>query len=55
MSGTQLAKIIRQEWPNVSILLATGYSDRVPGEDIALPKLTEALSAGRTRSGNRAP
>ena len=41
MSGTQLAKIIRQEWPNMSILLATGYSDRVPGEDIDLPKLTK--------------
>ena len=41
MSGTQLAKIIRQEWPNVSILLATGYSDRVPGEDINLPRLTK--------------
>ena len=41
MSGTQLAKIIRQEWPNVNILLATGYADRVPGEDIDLPKLTK--------------
>ena len=41
MSGTQLAKIIRQEWPNMSILLATGYADRVPGEDIGLPKLTK--------------
>lgn len=41
MSGTQLAKIIRQEWPNMSILLATGYSDFVPGEDINLPRLTK--------------
>ena len=41
MSGTQLAKIIRQEWPNMSILLATGYSDLVPGEDINLPRLTK--------------
>jgi PAS domain S-box-containing protein len=41
MSGTQLAKIIRQEWPNMSILLATGYSDLVPREDIDLPRLTK--------------
>jgi CheY-like chemotaxis protein len=41
MSGTQLAKIIRQDWPNMSILLATGYSDHVPGEDINLPRLTK--------------
>jgi CheY-like chemotaxis protein len=46
MSGTQLAKIIRQEWPNVSILLATGYSDRVPGEDIGLPKLPKPYLQG---------
>ena len=46
MSGTQLAKIIRQEWPNVSILLATGYSDRVPGEDIGLPKLPKPYLLG---------
>ena len=41
MSGTQLAKIIRQDWPDMSILLATGYSDHVPGEDINLPRLTK--------------
>jgi PAS domain S-box-containing protein len=46
MSGTQLAKIIRQEWPNVSIVLATGYSDRVPGEDIDLPRLTKPYLEG---------
>jgi CheY-like chemotaxis protein len=46
MSGTQLAKIIRQEWPNVSILLATGYSDRVPGEDTGLPKLPKPYLQG---------
>jgi CheY-like chemotaxis protein len=41
MNGTQLAKIIRQQWPNKSVLLATGYSDFVPGEDINLPRLTK--------------
>ena len=41
ISGTQLAKIIRQEWPTIAIVLATGYADRVPGEDIGLPKITK--------------
>jgi CheY-like chemotaxis protein len=41
MSGTQLAKIIKQERPNIAVLLATGYADRVPGEDIGLPKITK--------------
>jgi PAS domain S-box-containing protein len=41
MSGTQLAKIIRREWPSIAILLATGYADRLPGEDIGLPKITK--------------
>jgi hypothetical protein len=30
----------------VSILLATGYSDRVPGEDIGLPKLPKPYLQG---------
>jgi PAS domain S-box-containing protein len=41
MSGTQLAKTIRVEWPDIPVLLATGYSDRVPGDDIGLPKLAK--------------
>jgi len=41
MSGTQLAKIIRAEWPDMPVVLATGYADRVPGDDIGLPKLAK--------------
>jgi CheY-like chemotaxis protein len=41
MSGTQLAKAIKHEWPDIQVLLATGYADRVPGDDIGLPKLTK--------------
>jgi PAS domain S-box-containing protein len=39
MTGTELAKIVMKEWPDIPILLATGYADRVPGDDIGLPKL----------------
>ena len=41
MSGTQLAQTIKIEWPDIPILLATGYADRVPGEELGLPKLTK--------------
>ena len=41
MSGTDLAKTIIGEWPDIPVLLATGYVDRVAGEDTGLPKLTK--------------
>jgi PAS domain S-box-containing protein len=41
MTGTELAKIIKNEWPDIPVLLATGYADRVPGDDMGLPKLTK--------------
>ncbi|HMA56157.1 MAG TPA: response regulator [Pseudolabrys sp.] len=46
MTGTQLAKAIRQEWPDMTVLLATGYADRVPGDDIGLPKLSKPFLQG---------
>ena len=41
MTGTELAKVIRSEWPDIPILLATGYADLGPRDDIGLPKLTK--------------
>jgi PAS domain S-box-containing protein len=41
ITGSELAKMIKGEWPDISILLATGYADRIPGEDIGLPRLTK--------------
>ena len=41
MSGTQLAQAIKGEWPDIPVLLATGYADRVPGEELGLPKLAK--------------
>ncbi|MGB7775259.1 MAG: PAS domain S-box protein, partial [Pseudolabrys sp.] len=40
MTGTELAKVIRSEWPDFPVLLATGYADLGPRDDIGLPKLT---------------
>ena len=41
MTGTELAKVIKREWPDIPVLLATGYADRVRSDDIGLPKLTK--------------
>jgi PAS domain S-box-containing protein len=41
MTGNELAKIIKRQWPDIPVLLATGYADRVRGDDIGLPKLTK--------------
>jgi PAS domain S-box-containing protein len=40
MTGTELARAIRAEWPNLSILLATGYGE-LTDADPALPKLSK--------------
>jgi PAS domain S-box-containing protein len=41
MNGTELAKFVKNEWPDIPVLLATGYADRVPGDDIGLPIVTK--------------
>ena len=39
MTGVQLAAAIRAEWPDLPIILATGYAELPPGTDPSLPKL----------------
>ena len=46
MTGTELAKAIKYEWPDIPVLLATGYADRVPGDDIGLPKVAKPFLQG---------
>jgi PAS domain S-box-containing protein len=41
MTGTELAKVIRCEWPDIPVLLATGYADMLQRDEIGLPKLTK--------------
>src|SRR5262245_31431923 len=41
MTGTELAKVIRSEWPDIPVLLATGYADMAKRDDIGVPKLTK--------------
>jgi PAS domain S-box-containing protein len=41
MTGTELAKTMKTEWPDIPVLLATGYADRLGNEDIGLSKLAK--------------
>jgi CheY-like chemotaxis protein len=41
MTGTELAKVMRSEWPDIPVLLATGYADMSPRDEIGLHKLTK--------------
>ena len=41
MTGTQFARAIRKEWPEMQVVLATGYADMKPEEDMGLPKLSK--------------
>jgi len=39
MTGTELSQHIRQIWPNLPVILATGYAELPNGEDPGLPRL----------------
>ena len=41
MTGTELARQIRQHWPSLPIILATGYAELPNGEDPGLPRLAK--------------
>jgi signal transduction histidine kinase len=41
MTGTELSRHIRREWPELPIILATGYADLPNGEDPGLPRLSK--------------
>ena len=41
MTGTQLIAAIRSEWPDIPVILATGYADLPEGLDPDLPKLSK--------------
>jgi len=41
MTGVQLARAIRAEWPSLPILLATGYADLPPGTETELVRVNK--------------
>jgi CheY-like chemotaxis protein len=43
MTGAELAKTIREEWPKLYIILATGFAE-MPADGIALPRLSKPFT-----------
>ena len=41
MTGAELARQIRQQWPDLPIILATGYAELPNGEEPGLPRLSK--------------
>ena len=41
MTGAELSRRIQQDWPDLPIILATGYADLPHGEDPGLPRLSK--------------
>ena len=41
MTGAELARQIRQHWPELPVILATGYAELPNGEDPGLPRLSK--------------
>ena len=41
MLGTELVRQVRASWPELPIILATGYADLPPGEDVQVPRLAK--------------
>jgi CheY-like chemotaxis protein len=41
MTGSELARQIRQRWPKLPVILASGYAELPNGEDPGLPRLSK--------------
>ena len=41
MTGAELARQIKQRWPELPVILATGYAELPNGEDPGLPRLSK--------------
>jgi CheY-like chemotaxis protein len=41
MTGLELAAIIREQWPWVPVILASGYAELQEGDDFSLPRLAK--------------
>jgi signal transduction histidine kinase len=41
MNGSELARHIRQTWPELPVVLVTGYADLTNGSDLQLPRLAK--------------
>ena len=44
MNGVQLAEAMKKEWPELPIIVATGFAEIEPGVASSLPKLTKPFT-----------
>jgi CheY-like chemotaxis protein len=44
MTGTQLAERIRERWPDLPMIMATGYADLPAGPQLEIPRLAKPYS-----------
>ena len=44
MTGLQLADAIKKQWPDLPVVLATGFAELQPGHGSALPKLAKPFT-----------
>ncbi len=44
MTGLQLAEAIKNEWPELPVVLATGFAEIEPGPASSLPKLSKPFT-----------
>jgi len=49
MTGTQLADAVNREWPEIPLILATGYAETPPGAGAKLPKLSKPFTQAELR------
>jgi YesN/AraC family two-component response regulator len=46
MTGVQLADAVLNEWPDLPVILASGYAEVAPSVRIDLPRLSKPFSQG---------
>jgi len=46
MTGIELADVIRKEWPDLPVVIATGYAEVPSGTGTSLPKLAKPFTQG---------
>jgi YesN/AraC family two-component response regulator len=44
MTGLDLIASIKNEWPSISVLLASGYAEFPEGADVAVPRLAKPFN-----------
>jgi len=44
MTGLQLADVIKQQWPELPVIIASGFAEIEPGDKLKLPKLSKPFN-----------